>query len=102
MKNAKCYDLPCCDGRKSFYGKAHVQEDTDGSRVLQSYNTHICAIFPKGTLIKFDPVATATTRRHIRAFFEHCGYQYPGNREWDAIPTLTLIDLVCSDTEDAT
>lgn len=86
MEIYKSYDLPCYDGRKSFYGKARVLEDRYGNRMLQSYNTRICLICTDGTLNKLDPVATSTTRRHIRSFFEHCGYPYPGNHEWDALP----------------
>lgn len=86
MDRNKCYDLPCFDGRKSFYGKARVIEDSEGNRMLQSYTTYICIIRADGGLIKLNPVATPTTRRHIRSFFALCGYAYPGNREWDALP----------------
>ncbi len=68
MEIYKSYDLPCYDGRKSFYGKARVLEDRYGNRMLQSYNTRICLICTDGALNKLDPVATATTRRHIRSF----------------------------------
>ena len=86
MEIYKSYDLPCYDGRKSFYGKARILEDRHGNRMLQSYHTSICLICADGTLNKRDPVATATTRRHIRSFFEHCGYPYSGNHECDALP----------------
>ena len=94
MEIYNCYDLPCYDHSKSFYGKARVLEDRDGNRMLQSDNTFICLIGADGTLNKLDPVATATTRRHIRSFFEHCGYPYPGNREWDALPLHEDVHLV--------
>lgn len=87
MNHNKCYDLPCFDGRKSFYGKARVIEDSEGNRMLQSYTTYICIIRADGGLIKLNPVATPTTRRHIRSFFAFLGYAYPGNREWDALET---------------
>lgn len=32
------------DSRKSFYGKAKVKTYTDGTRVLQSYNTDVAKI----------------------------------------------------------
>lgn len=93
MENYKCYDLPCYDSRRSFYGKARVLEDRDGSRMLQSYSTNICTISAAGTLSKLDPVATVTTRRHIRSFFAHCGYAYPGNCAWDALPLHREVPL---------
>lgn len=86
MENIKCYDLPCYDGRRSFHGKARIIEDHDGNRMLQSYHTNICIISPAGTLTKLDPVATETTRRHIRSFFVYCGYNSPGNAKWDTLP----------------
>jgi len=94
MEIYKCYDLPCHDGHRSFCGKARILEDRSGNRMLQSYNTHICLICADGTLNKLDPVATATTRRHIRSFFEHCGYPCMSNREWDALPLHEDVQLV--------
>lgn len=43
MFSFKVYDLPCYDGRKSFYGKAKVIED-DKRISLKSYNTIVCYI----------------------------------------------------------
>ena len=37
----KIYDLKPTDGRKSFYGKATVIIDNDGTETLYSYNTPI-------------------------------------------------------------
>lgn len=93
MGNYKCYDLPCYDGRKSFYGKARIIEESNGCRTLQSYNSCICAISAAGTLRKLDPVATVTTRRHIRSFFAHCGYAYMGNCAWDKLPLHEDVSL---------
>jgi hypothetical protein len=93
---SKSYDLPCYDSRKSFYGKATVTEH-DGkvpSLTLTSYNTNICAYFPATQeLIKLDPVATATTRRHIRSFLRHVGLVALDNRAWDALPLKTYLRL---------
>lgn len=92
----KSYELPCYDSRKSFYGKAFVTEHDDSvpSSTLTSYHTNICAYFPEtGELIKLDPVATATTRRHIRSFFAHMGLFPVDNRTWDALPLKTYLTL---------
>ena len=37
----KIYELKPTDGRKSFYGKAQVHIDFDGSETLYSYGTPI-------------------------------------------------------------
>lgn len=37
----KIYELRPVDGRKSFYGKALVHLDVDGSETLYSYGTRI-------------------------------------------------------------
>lgn len=64
----KVFDLPCFDGRKSFYGKAHCIEHDDGTKELQSYNTIVCKIAPDGTYTRLWDGNTQTTSRHIRSF----------------------------------
>lgn len=89
MQISKCYELPCLDGRKSFYGKAHVIEGCTGGHTLKSYDTYICFLYEENgevKLEKLDAAATMTTRRHIRSFFAFLGCAYPGNREWDSLP----------------
>ena len=88
------YELPCYDGRKSFYGKAVLTEHPDSSVTLTSYTTNICFYNKtRKELVKLDPVATATTRRHIRSFFKHMGLFPLTNREWDALPLKTYLTL---------
>lgn len=48
----KIFDLPCFDGRKSFYGKAKVIEEDNGEKVLQSYNTRVCRITSGGKFVR--------------------------------------------------
>ena len=48
----KIYDLKPADGRKSFYGKAQVHINLDGSETLYSYNTPILTLHTDGTLKK--------------------------------------------------
>ena len=66
----KIYELKPTDGRKSFYGKAQVHIDFDGSETLYSYSTPILTRYTDGTLEKLWNGWTATTGRHIAAF---CG-----------------------------
>ena len=56
------------DSRKSFYGKAKVTEEEDGSLSLYSYNTKVATI-KGGKLEKLDYADySMTTRRHVREF----------------------------------
>lgn len=66
----KQYELRPTDGRKSFYGKAIVTIDEDGTETLSSYNTPIIKRTVSGELVKLWDGWTATTGRHIKAF---CG-----------------------------
>ena len=66
----KQYELRPTDGRKSFYGKAIVTIDEDGTETLSSYNTPIIKRTVSGKLVKLWDGWTSTTGRHIKAF---CG-----------------------------
>lgn len=66
----RMYELKPTDGRKSFYGKAVVTLEDDGSETLTSYNTLIIKRTVTGDLVKLWDGWTATTGRHIKAF---CG-----------------------------
>lgn len=66
----KRYELRPTDGRKSFYGKAIVTIDEDGTETLSSYNTPIIKRTVSGELVKLWDGWTSTTGRHIKAF---CG-----------------------------
>lgn len=66
----KHYELIPTDGRKSFYGKAIVTIDEDGTETLSSYNTPIIKRTVSGELVKLWDGWTSTTGRHIKAF---CG-----------------------------
>lgn len=67
---SKTYYLIPTDGRKSFYGKATVTIEEDGSETLTSYTTPIMKRLASGELVKLWDGWTATTGRHIKAF---CG-----------------------------
>lgn len=63
----KKYELIPTDGRKSFYGKAVVIVEDNGTETLYSYGTPIIKRLVSGELVK---LWSATTGRHIQAF---CG-----------------------------
>lgn len=64
------YELKPTDDRKSFYGKAVVMVEDNGTETLYSYNTPIIKRLVSGELVKLWDGWTATTGRHIKAF---CG-----------------------------
>lgn len=64
------YELTPTDGRKSFYGKAVVIVEDNGTETLYSYNTPIIKRLVSGELVKLWDGWTATTGRRIQAF---CG-----------------------------
>lgn len=66
----KAYELIPTDGRKSFYGKAVVMVEDNGTETLYSYGTPIVKRLASGELVKLWQGWTATTGRHIQAF---CG-----------------------------
>jgi hypothetical protein len=69
---------PQKDSRKSFYGKAFVEDNTDIKRGyhLYSYNTLVCIIFNKCYMLNWNlkesELFSHTTLRHIKEFL----YQY--------------------------
>ena len=77
----RIFDLPCSDGRKSFYGKAKVIECKEG-RYLQSYDTIICFISYGGTFEKLWDGYSATTMRHINSFMNFAGWNEYGKKAW--------------------
>ena len=72
------YKLIPTDGRKSFYGKAVVMIDDDGTETLYSYDTPIIKRLVSGGMIKLWDGWSATTGRHIKAF---CGLNESGYKK---------------------
>lgn len=64
------YELIPMKGQKSFYGKAVVVVEDNGTETLYSYGTPIVKRLVSGELVKMWDGWTATTGRHIQAF---CG-----------------------------
>ena len=71
------YELTPTDGRKSFYSKAIVVIDNDGTETLYSYNTPVIRRWTEGKLERLWDGWSATTGRHVKAF---CGIS---KKEWD-------------------
>lgn len=66
---------PAYDSRKSFYNKAHVVDDEDGTLTLYSYNTPVCEI--KDGKVKLLAMwdSSATTLRHVKEFLKQNGFE---------------------------
>ena len=64
------YELKPTNGQKSFYGKALVKRNDDGTEVLYSYGTPVIKRTADGELVKMWDDWSATTGRHVKAF---CG-----------------------------
>ena len=66
----KRYELTPNSKQKSFYGKAIVQAEEDGSETLYSYRTPIIKRTASSELVKLWDGWAATTGKHIKSF---CG-----------------------------
>lgn len=85
MKN-KIYDLPNIgDRRRSFYGKAIIVEDENGTTLL-SYCTPVCRLNNDGTFIRLWSGYSMTTMRHINSFLKFFNLPGGGKSWWDALP----------------
>lgn len=67
---SKIYELNPTQKQKSFYGKAIVMVDSDGTETLYSYNTPIISRNPNGELKRLWFGFSQTTVKHIKTF---CG-----------------------------
>lgn len=54
--------------RKSFYRKAFVLDDLNGTRYLKSFDTVICSADADGYVRKYAEIESATTNRHLKSF----------------------------------
>ncbi len=73
------YDMrPEYDSRKSFYGKARVDEKPNGTKILWSYSTPVCMIKDgKATLLTrgyYGWSSSPTTLRHVKEFLKQNGF----------------------------
>lgn len=81
------------DGRKSFYGKAYVEEYSDRTKVLYSYNTPVAA-YKNGILYRLWEGYSATTMRHVKAFTEFLGIGFRGKNQWDGMEVSPIRDIL--------
>jgi hypothetical protein len=78
----RTYELRPTNGQKSFYGKAIVKIDDNGTETLYSYGTPIIRRTADGELVKIWYGWTATTGKHIKAF---CGLNKAGYMELESL-----------------
>ena len=71
----KMYELSPTDSRNSFYGKARVLVEDNGTETLYSYETAIIKRTAAGDLVRLWAGWSQTTGRHIAAF---CGLNKAG------------------------
>lgn len=77
----KEYELQPIDGHKSFYKKAIVRVNEDGSETLYSYGTKIITRNTDGKMYRhYIGFYSRTTGRHVRAF---CGLS---KKEFEDLP----------------
>lgn len=76
----RTYELKPTDGRKSFYRKAIVIVEDDGIENLQSYDTTVMRKYPDGKIEKTYDRWSATTGRHIKAFYGM------SKKDWSKLP----------------
>ena len=62
------YELIPTSGQKSFYGKAKIIIEDDGTETLYSYDTPIIKRLDTGELVKLYDGWSQTTGKHIKAF----------------------------------
>lgn len=80
MNVKNIYELSPIDGRKSFYGKAHVLILDNGAEALMSYETIVAVKTPDGVIHRTWDDWSATTGRHLSAF------GVCGKAAWDKMP----------------
>lgn len=56
------------NSRKSFYRKAFVLDDLNGTRYLKSFGTIICSADADGYVRKYAEIESTTTSRHLSSF----------------------------------
>ena len=75
LVNGRVSELsPQHDARKSFYGKAHVVTDSDGTQILYSYNTPVVEIKDDNVKLLAMWDSSQTTLRHVKEFLQQNGF----------------------------
>lgn len=81
------FELKPTNNRKSFYGKAEVIEQDDGTIELKSYNT-IVARIRNGKFERLWDDYSATTMNHINAFVDAFGISGGGKAWWNSLEVV--------------
>lgn len=76
MNNRKIFDLPALNGRRSFYGKAKIEEQPSGDKILISYNTEVAKITASGDVVRLWSGNSNTTATHFKSFCEFYGVPF--------------------------
>ena len=76
------YEIQPHNGRKSFYGKARVEE-LNGVKTLISYQTEVCRIDSAGHFIKLWNGYSVTTMNHVNAFRAMNGLDTINKKTWE-------------------
>lgn len=88
----KIYTLePTHTNQKSFYGKARVQELSNGAKLLYSYETLVCGLRPNNEIAHIE-YHSQTTARHINEFLQQNGIAKMSKKEIEKL-TEKLPDL---------
>lgn len=77
------FELIPCNGRKSFYGKAFVDEMENGEVVLMSYNTPVAKIDKNRRFVRLWDGYSVTTMHHVNAFLDVYNIPGGGKAWWD-------------------
>lgn len=87
MNISHIWELPCHDTRESFYGKAHVLQDSQGNVFLKSYDTIVCFIDSAGAFHRLWSGYSVTTQRHIDSFILEfrLNPKYRGKSAWNQL-----------------
>lgn len=76
LVNGRVSELsPQYDARKSFYGKAKVVTDSDGTQILYSYNTPVAEIKNGKAILRAMWDSSSTTLRHVKEFLRQNGFE---------------------------
>lgn len=91
MKNFFALE-PRYSSRKSFYGKAHVIFEDDGSYTLRSYDTDILNIKDE-KFKKLTSYWSMTTGRHIVEFAKQHNLPISNKKDFDNLPLNEYVDF---------
>jgi len=71
---------PIYDSRKSFYNKAIVEFENDGTKRLISYTTHVATITNDNKAVVLN-THSPTTLRHIKEFLLQNGFKAENKKQ---------------------